>query len=540
MDYDLFISHASEDKDSFVRPLAIALMAAGLRVWYDEMTLDLGDNLRRSIDEGLAKSKYGVVVLSRSFLAKNWPQWELDGLIQRHVGGANVILPIWHGVTAEEIRQYSPALANIVAMKTEDGLAEIVEAIISLFASHEFEDTQFRRDEHMPSTRQTRQKHIPHVSMEQGSRRVVVTGLDEFDETCMEFEQLLETGDGAVVRDFVLENPQLLCFLLRQPFPSIVQSRPILPPPYIFDAFALCIPQWVEVTLFKLGSPDHPPFDRKGVWSRELLEAIGTVTGWTYKGNHECFYQLAGDVAAASRRQWPSRSGYDSIHTLTSSVRRGSDRTTFVLLFGRHRMINERSRSFLHSQCFGRATIELRSYDVILWGLYSLCPKVDFSDPITVAKLDVEKSDQGSIRIDDSYLVDVEEKLLKSLGRSRRRGAEIKIVGVTLRPCGNLEDIPRSKKEPYSSSCREMLPLAFSNENPNERWSQGTWYHPAIYNVEVSPSTLRRTFMINYSARNVPKPIHIDFVISAVRYRELGAKLNTHPLITFHDYDFFM
>lgn len=80
MEWDVFVSHASEDKD-FVRKLVTALESAGLLVWFDEMMLQAGDSLRRSIDRGLSKSEYGVVVLSNNFFAKEWPKKELDGLI---------------------------------------------------------------------------------------------------------------------------------------------------------------------------------------------------------------------------------------------------------------------------------------------------------------------------------------------------------------------------------------------------------------------------------------------------------------------------
>ena len=66
--YDFFICHASEDKDGFVRRLAELLEAKGASVWYDEFTLNVGDSLRREIDRGLAGSRFGVVVLSESFL----------------------------------------------------------------------------------------------------------------------------------------------------------------------------------------------------------------------------------------------------------------------------------------------------------------------------------------------------------------------------------------------------------------------------------------------------------------------------------------
>lgn len=117
-DYDVFISHASEDKDAIVRPLANALRDNGLSVWYDEFELKIGDSLRRKIDIGLAKSNFGIVVISRSFIRKGWTNYELDGLITRSVSGEQVLLPIWHDITKQEVIDYSPSLADKVARNT--------------------------------------------------------------------------------------------------------------------------------------------------------------------------------------------------------------------------------------------------------------------------------------------------------------------------------------------------------------------------------------------------------------------------------------
>jgi hypothetical protein len=114
--YDFFICHASEDKDDFVRPLAKKLKGLSVKVWYDEFTLKVGNSLRESIDYGLKNSRYGVVVLSNSFFKKNWPQQELNGLVTRETGENKVILPIWHGVTKEHVSQYSPILADKIAL----------------------------------------------------------------------------------------------------------------------------------------------------------------------------------------------------------------------------------------------------------------------------------------------------------------------------------------------------------------------------------------------------------------------------------------
>lgn len=115
---DLFISHASEDKAGFVKPLADELIDLGVSVWYDEYTLRIGDSLRRSIDKGLAESKYGLIILSKAFFEKNWTQYELNGLVVREMEGDKVILPIWHNITKDEIMKLSPSLVDKVALNS--------------------------------------------------------------------------------------------------------------------------------------------------------------------------------------------------------------------------------------------------------------------------------------------------------------------------------------------------------------------------------------------------------------------------------------
>lgn len=125
-EWDLFISHASEDKRDFVRPLATALQQMGVIVWYDEFTLKLGDSLSSSIDKGLANSRYGLVIISKAFIRKKWTARELRGLVMREIEQDKVILPIWHGVTHEQVINFSPPLADKIAIKTEDSTPQTV------------------------------------------------------------------------------------------------------------------------------------------------------------------------------------------------------------------------------------------------------------------------------------------------------------------------------------------------------------------------------------------------------------------------------
>lgn len=138
--YDVFISHASEDKEAIVRSLTTALMGHGLKVWYDEFTLRIGDSLRQKIDRGLATSRVGLVVLSPDFIAKGWTNYELDGIVTRTVSGEQILLPIWHNITKQQVVDFSPSLADKLARSTATHTVdEIAQEISDLIQS--------RRDE---------------------------------------------------------------------------------------------------------------------------------------------------------------------------------------------------------------------------------------------------------------------------------------------------------------------------------------------------------------------------------------------------------
>lgn len=131
--HDVFICHASEDKADFVDELATKAEAAGLKVWYDNFNVEWGESLRQKIDHGLAGSYLGVVVLSSSFFAKPWAQYELDGLVQKEMAGEGRVLPIWHKVTLDEVRKASPSLAGRLALNTmTETTDDIVEKLVEM------------------------------------------------------------------------------------------------------------------------------------------------------------------------------------------------------------------------------------------------------------------------------------------------------------------------------------------------------------------------------------------------------------------------
>lgn len=140
MSWDVFVSHASEDKKAVAEPLSAALGKVGVSVWLDRFELRLGDRLRKSIENGLRESRFGVVVLSAAFFAKDWPQMELDAMAQLEVQGRKVILPIWYDVSAEDVRLRSLLLADRLAVVWSAGLDNVVAAILAVVRSREPSD----------------------------------------------------------------------------------------------------------------------------------------------------------------------------------------------------------------------------------------------------------------------------------------------------------------------------------------------------------------------------------------------------------------
>lgn len=118
--YDVFVSHAWEDKESFVDEFVQCLRELDLKVWYDKSEISWGDSMRKRIDEGLRKSTFGVAVLTPNYIAdeKYWTKTELDGLFQLESINGKTLLPIWHNLTKKEVMEYSPIIASKLAMNT--------------------------------------------------------------------------------------------------------------------------------------------------------------------------------------------------------------------------------------------------------------------------------------------------------------------------------------------------------------------------------------------------------------------------------------
>ena len=131
--WDVFISHASEDKKDFADEISMILQSLNIKVWYDSDILSIGDSLSKSIDTGLSLSKYGIVIISENFVKKGWPEYEFRSLLNREIGSKKIILPIWHKVKKETIEKYCPYLLDKFALDSEKlTINQIIFALIKV------------------------------------------------------------------------------------------------------------------------------------------------------------------------------------------------------------------------------------------------------------------------------------------------------------------------------------------------------------------------------------------------------------------------
>lgn len=126
----LFICHAHEDKNDFVRPLA-EMLRRDYDVWYDEYKLTLGDSLLQKINEGLGSCDFGIVVFSPAFfaLSKKWTRTELGGLFALEGTTRKIILPIRKDLTVDDLTKLIPTMGDRISVSASDGLERVVEEI---------------------------------------------------------------------------------------------------------------------------------------------------------------------------------------------------------------------------------------------------------------------------------------------------------------------------------------------------------------------------------------------------------------------------
>lgn len=129
--YDVFISHAVEDKESIANELYDRLKeSTRLRIWYSGKKLIPGESIEKTIYKGLRRSRYGIAILSPNFLRKNWTTQELHSLLFRERDTDHVIFPILHQITLDEIVEKYPFMRDRYCISADKGMDYVIQAII--------------------------------------------------------------------------------------------------------------------------------------------------------------------------------------------------------------------------------------------------------------------------------------------------------------------------------------------------------------------------------------------------------------------------
>lgn len=129
-EYDAFISHAVEDKIPIANELCAKLEAAGLKIWYSGKELGVGDSIEKTIEKGLNRSRYGIVVFSPTYLAKNWTIREFYTLLAKEIEEQKVILPVLYNITPDELKNKDLVMADRFAVNADKGIDFVVERLV--------------------------------------------------------------------------------------------------------------------------------------------------------------------------------------------------------------------------------------------------------------------------------------------------------------------------------------------------------------------------------------------------------------------------
>ena len=119
--YDVFISHANKDKETLIQDLYKSLEKLGIDIFYDEESLEWGDNWKNKILEGVQKAEFAIIVISTNFFGREWTERELYEFMNRqNRNGQKLILPILYNITVEQLRDKYSTLADIQAIDSAE------------------------------------------------------------------------------------------------------------------------------------------------------------------------------------------------------------------------------------------------------------------------------------------------------------------------------------------------------------------------------------------------------------------------------------
>lgn len=177
---DIFICHASEDKTSVIRPLASCLSDRDLSYWVDEAEISAGESITEKINEGLRESDFVVVIISRAFMAKNWPKKELFAVLNLEAkSGRAFIIPILvgsHNEIDEVIKEF-PLLNDKLFLLWNGDANRVANAIQTTVLKSKGQSIESEVKMHTCGLCSTPFQHGVHVCL--GCRGSIIYGLSD-------------------------------------------------------------------------------------------------------------------------------------------------------------------------------------------------------------------------------------------------------------------------------------------------------------------------------------------------------------------------
>ena len=109
-DYEVFISHASEDKEEIARPIFEACQKLGLKAFLDEAHIGFGQSFTAKINTALGSARTVLAIVSSNSISKDWPIIEINTALAYEASGDKRVVPVMVG---------NPDLSKLPLLRTK-------------------------------------------------------------------------------------------------------------------------------------------------------------------------------------------------------------------------------------------------------------------------------------------------------------------------------------------------------------------------------------------------------------------------------------
>jgi TIR domain len=121
-EWDAFLSYARIDGADVGDELRQHLENLGVSVWFDAIAITPGKSQALQMDKGLQRARAGIALLTPAYLVgRFWTERELGALLHKET-----LIPVLHGVTFEQVAEYSGILPDLAGFETSRDSVEVI------------------------------------------------------------------------------------------------------------------------------------------------------------------------------------------------------------------------------------------------------------------------------------------------------------------------------------------------------------------------------------------------------------------------------